>query len=357
MNVKRVKKPGLLVLALGLVFAAACDTAPIQTPTAVPTTVPPTPTQAATSVPPTPTAESLLILPTPAAILSLDDQLIKTFEISDPDEIVALNSSVWVKTDGGRLVQIDPSKNEIVGELQLDPAPDPYRRCQGLGADDTSIWACSATEETFDVVRVDPATRTVVATVKVAKVLDQLRMPYLAKRIWVVSGNADQLVGIDVTTNQPGSPIDLGAQCLHVAATADALVATCERTNQVLKVDPASGKITAQTTLEGPGAVAASADSVWVGTKTGLARLRAGDLSLAAMFGVPSPSTGDLYATEEAVWVRLAGRFLYEIDPRSNTVARQITADPSLSGGSVAVTADSIWATTYDHHMIYRLKR
>jgi hypothetical protein len=326
-------------VAVGLAFAA-CDTGSRQE---------------AWEASPTPTA----IAVTPAVTLPLESQLVKIFTIQTPDEMVVQGDAVWVKTDAGRLVQLDSAANKIAGEVKLDTAQDPSRYCQGLGVDDKTIWACSANDQTIDVVRVDPTTCKVLATIEVSKIFVQFRMPYLANRIWVISGNADKLVGIDVVTNKPGSAIDLGAQCSQLAATSDALVTTCSQANKVLKVDPATGKITGQASLDGPGIVAATADTIWVGTKTGVARLNVGDLSLAAVFeGISPDSAGDLYATEEAVWVRLADRrFLYEIDPRSNTVARQITADAQITGGSVIATADSIWTTASDDHMVYRLKR
>ena len=336
----RLTKTSGLVVAVGLAFAAACGT---QSP------------QEASEASPTPTT----IAGTPAVTLPLDSQLVKTFTIQTADEMMVQGDAVWVKTDDGRLVQLDSGANKIAGEVKLDTTQDPSRYCQGLGADDKTIWACSANDQTIDVVRVDPSTRKVLATIDVSKIFVQLRMPYLANRIWVISGNADKLVGIDVVTNKPGSAIDLGAQCSQLAATSDSLVTTCSQANKVLKVDPATGKVTGETSLDGPGVVVATADTIWVGTKTGVARLNGGDLSLAAVFeGISPESEGDLYATEEAVWVRLAGgRFLYEIDPRSNTVARQITADSQISGGSVTATADSIWTTASDDDIVYRLKR
>jgi glutamine cyclotransferase len=335
----RLTKPSGLVLAVGVAFAAACDSGSRQ---------------GATGASPTPTT----IAGKPAVTLPLDSRLVKTFTIQTPGQMVVQGEAVWVKTDDGRLVQLDTAANKIAGEVKLDTAQDASRYCQGLGAGDKSIWACSANDQAIDVVRIDPTTRKVVARIEVAKIFDQLSMPYLANRIWVISGDADRLVGIDVATNKPSSSIDLGAQCSQLAATSDALVTTCSQANKVLKVDPATGKIIGQVALEGPGIVAATADTIWVGTETGVARLNAGDLSLAAVFdGISPHSAGDLYPAEGSVWVRVAGPFLYEIDPRSNTVARQITADPQVSGGGVVATADSVWVTASDDDLVYRLNR
>jgi hypothetical protein len=95
-------------------------------------------------------------------------------------------------------------------------------------------------------------------------------------------------------------PIDLGVHCFQLAATDETLVATCERDNLVLKIDPTTGQITGRVRLEEPGMIAATKHAVWVGTSKGIARLDPKDLSLVATFaGIRLGLEGDLYATEE----------------------------------------------------------
>ena len=66
-------------------------------------------------------------------------------------------------------------------------------------------------------------------------------------------------------------------------------------------------------------------------------------------------SNADLFATQEAVWVRLEDGFLYRIDPASNELMEQIKTDQSLSIGSILVTPDSIWTTAGDDDLLVRL--
>lgn len=357
MHVRRYK---VCTLWFTIVFVTACSAASPQPPSVVPSSLPQItrPALSPSSVVPSPSITSPNILPTPAASVPLDTLRLATIKIRNPDVITVLNGFVWVKTDDGRVVQVDPSTNQVIGELKVDTAQDVSRYCQSFGSDGTNLWACSAGNETIDVVRIDPGERKIVTTVKVATIFDQFHMPFFSNRIWVLSGNADKLVGIDVTTNQPGQAIELGVSCFQLAATDDALVATCQRENLILKIDPTTGQITGRMMLDEPEMIAAAGDAIWVGTKSGVVRLAGSDLRLIATFsGIVLGSAGDISATKEVVWVRQQGGFLYELDAQTNTIRRQIVADPNLSGGSVSFSKDSVWTTAADDNVLIRLKR
>ena len=53
-----------------------------------------------------------------------------------------LHGFVWVNADDGRVVQVDPSTNQIVDELKVDTAQDTSHYYRG--ADGTILCACSA---------------------------------------------------------------------------------------------------------------------------------------------------------------------------------------------------------------------
>lgn len=335
----------LVAIALILV---ACTASNPQEPTTAPTSTPEI----------LPTLFSVPeILPTPSSIVPFETRLLATIDVKYPDELVFVQGFIWVKTDDGHVIQVDPATNSVVGDIKVDTTSDPYHYCQGLSTDGENIWACSASGDennrTIDVVRIDPRAKSVVETVKVGKIFDQFKMPFLLNKIWVLSGNGDKLVGIDATTNQPSSAIDLGVRCFQVEAVGKSLLVTCRMDNLVLRIDPEKMEVTDRLTFSSPLNVAATENGVWLSQSNAVTRLDMESLNPVAVF--TNLFNADIFATKEAVWVRLENGFLFRIDPVSNQLVEQIKTDQSLSMGSILVTSDSIWTTASDDDILIRL--
>lgn len=329
-------KSSLLVMAATIL--ATCTTTPSQVLTPTPISVPTIP-------------------PTPSSIVSFDERLLATIDIKYPDELAFVQGFIWVKTDDGHVIQVDPATNSVVGDIKVDTTSDPYHYCQGLGTDGKNIWACSASgdenQRTIDVVRIDPSTKSVVETIKIGKIFDQFNLPFLLNQIWVLSSNGDKLVGIDITTNQPSPAIDLGAHCFQVAVVSKELLVTCKLDNLLLRIDPAKMEVTERLTFPNPRNIVATENGVWLSQDNAVVRLDTESLNPVTTFS--KLFNADVFATNEAVWVRLEDGFLYQIDPVSNQLVEQIKSDQSLSMGSILVTSDSIWTTAGDEDVLIRL--
>jgi len=336
----------LVIVALIL---AACTASSSQAPFAISTPAPQEPSLTPTSVP--------AILPTPSTVVSLEERLLATIDIKYPDELAFVQGFIWVKTDDGHVIQVDPATNSVVGDIKVDTTSDPYHYCQGLGTDGENIWACSASGDedhrTIDVVRIDPNSQSVVETVNVGKIFDQFNMPFLLNQIWVLSGNGDKLVGIDITTNQPSPAIDLGARCFQVAAVNSSLLVTCRMDNLVLRIDPEKMEVAERFSVPSPRNITATENGIWLSQDNAVVRLDSESLNPVATF--TKLFNADIFGTKEAVWVRLEAGFVYRIDPLSNQLIEQIKTDQSLSIGSILVTPDSIWTTAGDDDLLIRL--
>ena len=296
----------------------------------------------------------------PALRVPFEDRVQSSIDIDFPDELVSAGGYVWVKTDDGHVLQVDPGKNSVVADIKVDTTSDPSHYCQGLGTDGTNVWACSAagdeTSKTIDVVLIDPRAKKVVHTVKLGKVFGQLGIPFLRDRLWVLTGEGDRLVGVDVATGRPEAGIELGARCSQVASSGASLFVACGPDNLLLRVDPEEAKVTQRLAISNPLNLAAAANGVWLSQGDAVTRLDAQSLSPVAVFtGLPGEK--DIYATTDAVWVRSKAGFVYRIDPESNTLAEQIRSSRALSMGGIAVTSDSIWTTASDEDVLIRLKR
>jgi sugar lactone lactonase YvrE len=298
------------------------------------------------------------IPPTPGLIAPLEERTLATISVGNPDTMVAAQGSLWVKTDDGRVVRVDPETNTVVADVKVDTTSDPYHYCQALGTDGTAIWACSARggedEQTIDVVRLDPATNSVVQTVHAGMVFDQFEIPFVADRIWVLTGAGDTIVGIDTATGDPTSSIELDARCTQLAGVADSLIAVCPSDDAILVIDPLEGSVTQRVTIEGPRSIDGDANGLWVALERSIMRLDPGTMRPVAEYS-PFPGVFDLDTSGHAVWVRHGIGFLIRIDPATGTVMEQIGPTESLSPGSVLMFGDSVWATANDEGLLFRV--
>lgn len=357
-------KGSVFIVILAFLFSG-CSLAVTQLPGSTATPFSPLATSTSSSaILSTSTASSSPeILPTPASIVPFDKRWLATVDINNPDEIVFVQGFIWVKTDDGHLVQVDPATNTVVGDIKVDTTTDPSHYCQGLGADENNVWACSASgdadQASIDVVRIDPKSKSVVATVKVGKIFGQFEMPFLDHQIWVLAGNGDKLVGIDVTTNQPNPTIDLGLNCNQLASLNEFLLVSCTKDNLILKIDSKTSQVVDKISVDTPHFIVNTKDSLWVAQDNSVVRLDVQTsrplANFSKLFNVGL--TGDIFATDDSVWVRQDEGFLYRIDLSSNEIMEQIQAANLLSGGSLIVTSDSIWTTASDDGKLFRLSR
>jgi hypothetical protein len=291
----------------------------------------------------------------------LADRLLASLEIRYADELAWAQGYIWVKTDDGRVVKVDPATNTLVADIKVDTTLDANHYCQGLGTDGESLWACSASGDedarTIDVVRLDPATLGVIATVPVNKVFDQMAMPIVRNRVWVLTEGGTQLVGIDQSTNEPQAGVALEARCFQIAPVGSNLLATCPLDNVMLLINPDTSEVVERMEIQNPRRAVSNDQGVWLARASDVMRLDPQTLIPVVTFaGLPEVgATGDLIVTDNAVWVRVASGFLYRIDPAINTIVEQIALDEALSGGSLLAAEDSLWTTAYDDHLLLRL--
>jgi streptogramin lyase len=290
----------------------------------------------------------------PATVVAQSEWLTATVDIPYPDGLAAFGEHVFVKTDDGHVVRVDAVSGEVVDDVRVDTSTDSGHYCQGIGSDGKTLWACSAGLHTTEVYRLDPDSLDVTEKVPVDKLFDQLSLPVVAGKVWVLAGSGDRLTAIDTATGKTRTT-KLGRRCFQLAATETSVYATCLLTDELVAVDAVTGKVTATAEVPNPTNVSVAGDGVWVSGGGGVLRLST-DLEPRLLFpGLTAGQEGDLVAAADAVWVRQAEGFLFRIDPAAGTVAAQYAIDPVPSGGSVLVTDAGVWLSAYDDNTIYRL--
>ena len=252
-----------------------------------------------------------------------------------------------MKRDDGQVQRIDPTSHAVLATIQAEA-------CNGIGTDGASIWTCSGT----DLVRIDPATNTVVEVVPVRKVFVQGRLVAVAGRIWILTGeSAEQLVGFDVVSEKVGLPIALAAACWDLAAGGGAVWAACPPANLVLRIDPATGIVSDRITVATPTQISVGSDAVWVGSSEGLVRIGLTDrVPKVVVKGLIPGDLGSVWASPGAIWVRKTAPFLTRVDPATSRIIETITAPDYDGGGDVIGLGDELWASAADNSIVVHLR-
>ena len=269
---------------------------------------------------------------------------------SDPDWLAAGFGSLWVKRPEGLVSRVDAATAEITAEIRVHPTSED--QCGGMGVGREGMWTCAAT----DLVRIDPETDSPVETIAVGKVRGQGRLARAAGRVWVLAGEGDRLVGVSEVDGSLSEPIALPVACQDLGATGDIVYVVCERADRVLRVDPASGTVTAEVTVTKPTWVSASAGGAWVTADQDLVRLDPATLATALVVkGLGTGERGAIWADDGGVWVRRVDPFLTRVDAVTGALTRVISA-PFRSGGDVLVDGAYLWASDFDDRLLVRLE-
>jgi YVTN family beta-propeller protein len=268
--------------------------------------------------------------------------------ITDPDWMAADDQHVYVKLDTGHVLRLDPQSGLTLGDTDIGG-----ELCQGIGAAFGSVWSCRGLDDGDAIVRIDPATDQVVATIDVRKARMQGNLAGGFDRLWVLSADGAQLVGIDPATNEPDEPIDLGVVGADLSVGPDGVWVVSSRDRALVRVDPATRTVTGRIDgLPDPVAVNASA-GVWVASLDSLSRIDQGTLSVADTVPVGTGPTGGITVGEGDVWIRREDQFLVRVDAATGEVVERYD-EPAISAGSVLVAFGSVWATAYDDGLLIR---
>jgi streptogramin lyase len=270
---------------------------------------------------------------------------------AEPDWLVSGFGSLWTLRGNGSVVRLSP-KGKV--QATIDAKLFKFPVCQGLGVSADAVWACATSGK---IVRIDPHTNDIAATINVPKINEQGRLASVGGRLWLLTGDGDRLTGISEKTNKIGDPIKLGTYCTDIAdrAVGNTLWVACASEGVLLRVDLAKRKVTGKVT-DLPLATSVSVgEDVWVGFEKGLARIDPRSLDVTMLQEAVTPES--IRAVGNHVWVREKGgrMFLTRLDASTAEVRQVIAADDLKSGGDVIEFEGAVWASSYDDLTIVRL--
>jgi YVTN family beta-propeller protein len=238
-----------------------------------------------------------------------------------PTRLAAATDAVWVLTPADNtVVRINPATNEVVATIGVGRAPS------GLAVGAGAVWVSRGSDGA--VVRIDPATNRVVATIPVGPAPGAMTV---AGGVLWVSLPEHGLGRIDPASNRSTVVRVPGCCAGELAAGKGALWVANRGDDTLVRVDPASGRVVARvllpkTTEQRPHQVAVGDGGVWVTSA--------------------SPR-------------REAGNLLWRVDPVSNQVTGTLDLGPTAAGGipnSVAAGDGAVWVGGITKGFIARLE-
>ena len=265
-----------------------------------------------------------------------------------PDWPLAAFDSIWVLAPDlplvddsatPNLMRIDPATNEVVATI---PVPD--RLCQGFTASEDAIWACAAGA----LIRIDPATDAITDTVPITGSQYGYRPAAGGGFLWFLGSSdfvADTVIALDTGAMSTRAFRQSGTVG-GMAYAFDALWLTIPGEGAVVKFDPVTEKLEVVTTDQpNPTGIVAGPDSLWVSLHganddsasagdTQLVRIDPESGEVTAEFAIGgSPQWGvEAWAGDEAVYVRSTTPWMVRIDPATNEIVETVTGARTSRG-------------------------
>lgn len=353
------------VLAVAFIASCAAPVASVPPASPPPASSPASPAASATAAVDDSPAPSEAGTP-------LSDRLEAEIEVAGaPDWPAAAFGSIWVLAPDlplrdppagpPTLVRIDPATNEVMATI---PVTD--RLCQGFVASDDAIWVCASDA----LVRVDPATNAITGSVPIKGAQAFYQPAFGGGMVWALGSTAftgDTVIRLDPST-ETTTTYPMSGPVGGLAYGFDALWLTIPGEGSVVRIDPGTGgsKVVASG-LPTPKTIAVGAEDLWVGLHGGqedqagpgdpqLARIdpTSGEVVAEFAFG-GSPQGGvELWAGEGGVLVRGTRPWLVRIDEATNEVVETNTAEPAIQG-PLTVGFGSIWTINIERDIVYRI--
>jgi streptogramin lyase len=277
---------------------------------------------------------------------------------NSPHGLLALPGAVWVAAHrGDSIYRIDTASNSLVAHVVVtQDGGQPARMAFGDG----TLFAMNYSGEAVSLI--DPAHNTLKST---------FRGPF-ENCCWPAYG-AGSLWLLEFSSSSAQSPdrlvrLDPSGHVLMTVKLSDAFGLTFgagsvwgSSGGQVFRLDPATNQIVAHISTDA-GPIAFGAGSVWglSANSTKLVRIDPATNRVSAT--IPLPTAGSvLTATDSAVWVAegppdAPGSHLWKIDPATNQVVGQVELGLASSLADVAVSTDGdVWVSAFDLDKVLRI--
>jgi len=267
------------------------------------------------------------------------------------DWVLVTDNAVWVaSTKPNAVLRIDPATNSIVATVKVSGDA-----CSGLASGFGSIWVPICGEKP-ELVRIDDAKNAISATLSVVPAAPEGGIATSEDSVWMVTDKNGTLNRIDPSTNSVRQRISIPPGSYNPVFSNGIVWITGVESSVLTAVDADSGKVLESMAVGlKPRFLAAGGGSIWTlnqGDGT-VSRVDERNRKVTAKIRVGIPGAGgDIGYGGESVWPTVFGVPLTRVDASTNKVIRQWVGE---GGDSLRVGFDSIWITDYKRGLLERI--
>lgn len=267
------------------------------------------------------------------------------------DWVLVTEDAVWAA--GAKpyaVVRIDPATNKIVASIKISG-----EACSGLAFGFGSVWAPICGEKPA-LARIDATKNAISATLSVAPAGPEGGIATSGDSVWLVTDAKGTLARIDPSTNSVRQKISIPPGSYNPIFSGGVVWITGVETNVLTAVDAASAKVLESIPVgPKPRFLTAGAGSIWTlnqgdGTVT---RIDEKSRKLIATIPVGIPGAGgDIDYGADSVWPTVFDVPLSRIDAPTNRVVKQWVGK---GGDSLRFGFNSLWLTDYKKGLLLRI--
>ena len=267
------------------------------------------------------------------------------------DWVLVTEDAVWVaSTKPFAVVRIDPATNKIVASVRI-----PGEACSGLASGFGSIWAPICGKKP-GLVRIDADQNAIRATLPIVPAGPEGGIAASDDSVWLVTDRNGTLLRIDPSSNGVRQKISIPPGSYNPIFDSGTVWITGVENNVITAVDAFSGKVLESIPIgPKPRFLTAGAGSLWTlnqgdGTVT---RVDEKSRKAVATIQVGLPGTGgDIGYGADSVWPTVFEVPLTRIESTTNTVLKQWVGK---GGDSLRFGFNSLWITDYRKGLLSRI--
>ena len=267
------------------------------------------------------------------------------------DWVLVTDDAIWVaSTKPYAVLRIDPATNKIVATVKVSG-----EACSGLAFGFGSIWVPICGEKP-ELVRIDGAKNTVSSTLPIAPAAPEGGIATSEDSVWMVTDKNGTLNRIDPSTNGVRQRISIPPGSYNPVFSNGIVWITGVESSVLTAVDADSGKVLESVAVGlKPRFLAAGGGYIWTlnqGDGT-VSRVNERNRKVTATIRVGIPGAGgDIGYGGESVWPTVFGVPLTRVDASTNKVIRQWVGE---GGDSLRCGFGSIWITDYKKGLLSRI--
>jgi DNA-binding beta-propeller fold protein YncE len=285
---------------------------------------------------------------------------IATIPVTGAMALATDGSSVWLFTNDGKLVRIDPATNKIGATVTLPSTTDAY---QSLAGDPAGLWVTEW--DMSKVLRFDPLTLRATASIDVSYAPKGVLVTTAA--IWVANTHGGSVARIDPKTNKIVETIVVGPTGNSgpnwLGRGFGSIWTGVPNMGKVFRINEATNAIEASIYVTGPaspcGGLAATSTAIWITSCDGANFVTQIDPATNTVVGtIDLRGKGYTFAVvADRPWLSPTDGQIVRLDPVSHAVDRVVAPGPGFASGGadVVVAAGSMWVMDWAENRVLRL--